>query len=152
MGVVIYIIAKRRRSQSDQVYNVEAAQVDGPPSIIATEYNRTSGGLSGVYSTGPNEQGTTGNKQDDSTKPGILAPTHPVPSYQSDRPPTYTAPVSQVRFADQPYPFSYDAVSLIVYNVRHYFILLGGRETLRNNRRPHLSRADSLDRYWLEVD
>ena len=118
MGLVIYIIAKRRRSQSDQVYNVEAAQVDGPPTIIATEYNRTSGGLSGVYSSGPNEQG---NKQDNSTEPGKLGPTHPVPSYQSDRPPTYTAPVSQVRFADQQYPFSYDAVSymyLPTYRIR----------------------------------
>jgi len=105
LGIVIYVIVKRRRSQGDQEYNVEAAQVDGPPTIIATEYNPTSG-PSGIYSGGPNGHGA-GNK-DHYTEREMTGLSHPDPVYQSERPPTYTAPVSQMTFSDQPYPFAYD--------------------------------------------
>jgi len=107
LGLVIYIIVKRRRSQGDQEYNVEAAQVEGPPTIIATEYNPTSG-PSGIYSAGLNVHGT-GNRKDQFTEREMTGPTHPVAAYQSERPPTYTAPVSQATFPDQSYPFAYDA-------------------------------------------
>jgi hypothetical protein len=103
LGLVIYIIVKRRRAQGDQEYNVEAAQVEGPPTIIATEYNPTSG-PSRIYSAGPNGH-ETGNKD----QQAVTGPTHPESAYQSERPPTYTAPASRVMFADQSYPFAYDA-------------------------------------------
>jgi hypothetical protein len=102
LGMVIYIVVRRRRSHGDQEYNVEAAQVDGPPTIIATEYNPTSG-PSGIYSGGHD----TANK-DHFTEREMTGLSHPAPVYQSERPPTYTAPVSQVKFADQQYPFAYD--------------------------------------------
>jgi hypothetical protein len=107
LGLVIYIIVKRRRAQGDQEYNVEAAQVEGPPTIIATEYNPTSG-PSRIYSAGPNGH-ETGNKD----QQAVTGPTHPESAYQSERPPTYTAPASRVMFADQSYPFAYDAVSCV---------------------------------------
>jgi len=103
LGLVIYIIVKKRRSQGDQEYNVEAAQVDGPPTIIATEYNPTSG-PSGIYSAGPNG---SENKKDQLERE-MTGPTRPISAFQSERPPTYTAPVSQTTFPDK-YPFSYDA-------------------------------------------
>jgi len=106
LGLVIYIIVKRRRSQGEQEYNVEAAQMEGPPTIIATEYNPTSG-PSGIYSGGPNGQNKDSFTEREMTQAAV---SHPLPAYQSERPPTYTAPVSQITFSgsDQPYPFAYD--------------------------------------------
>jgi len=104
VAVVIYIFIKRRRSD-DEEYNVEAAQMEGPPTIIATEYNPTSG-PSGVYSAGPNGHGTGKDKFPEREMTG---PTQPLPAYQSDRLPTYTAPVSQTTFSDRPYPFAYNS-------------------------------------------
>jgi hypothetical protein len=106
LGLVIYII-KRRSSHDDEEYNVEAAQMEGPPTIIATEYNPTSG-PSGIYSGGPNGHGTGKDKFPERE---MSYPTQPLPAYQSDRLPTYTAPVSQTVFSDRPYPFAYDSVS-----------------------------------------
>lgn len=102
LALVIYIIVKRRRSQGEQEYNVEAAQVEGPPTIITTEYNPASG-PSGIYSSEPN-----GHKDEPFTEREM---SHPAPVYEFERPPTYTAPVSKVTFSDQPYPFAYNAVS-----------------------------------------
>jgi len=99
--LVSYIITKRYRSQGDQEYNVEAAQVEGPPTIIGTQYNPASG-PSGVYTSGPNGDGN----KDHFTEREMDAVTHPLPAYQFERAPTYTAPVSQVTFSDQPYPFA----------------------------------------------
>jgi len=101
LALVLYVITKKHRSQGDQEYNVEAAQVEGPPTIIGTQYNPTSG-PSGVYGSGPNGDGN----KDRFTEREMTAVTHPLPAYQSERPPTYTAPVSQVTFSDQPYPFA----------------------------------------------
>jgi len=103
LALVLYIIIKRSRSQGDQEYNVEAAQVEGPPTIIGTQYNPTSG-PSGVYSSGPKGDAN----RDHFTEQEMTAVTQPLPAYQSERPPTYTAPVSQVAFSDRPYPFAYD--------------------------------------------
>jgi len=107
LGMVIHIIIKRRRSEANQEYNVEAGQVEGPPTIISTQYHPTSG-PSRVYNSGSNEQGN----KDHFTERELTAVSRPAPSYQSERPPTYTAPVSQVTFSDQPYPFAYNPVSL----------------------------------------
>jgi len=101
LGLVIYIIIKRRRSQDDEEYNVEAAQMEGPPTIIATEYNPASG-PSGIYTGGH------GTGKDKFPEREMTGPTQPLPAYQSDRLPTYTAPVSQTSF-DRPYPFAYDS-------------------------------------------
>jgi len=103
LGMVIHVIIKRRRSEANQEYNVEAGQVEGPPTIIGTQYHPTSG-PSGVYNSGSNEQGN----KDHFTERELTAVSRPAPSYQSERPPTYTAPVSQVTFSDQPYPFAYN--------------------------------------------
>jgi len=106
LGMVIHIIIKRRRSEADREYNVEAGQVEGPPTIIATQYHPTSG-PSGVYNSGSNGHGS----KDHFTERELGAVSRPAQAYQSERPPTYTAPVSQVTFSDQPYPFAYDPVS-----------------------------------------
>jgi hypothetical protein len=110
LALVICIFAKRRGSpdrSGDQEYNVEAAQVDGPPTIVATEYNPTSG-PAGVYSGSPKSGHVPGGKKSPSAE--MTGPTFPVVAYQSERrPPTYTAPVSQTTFPDQPYPFAYNS-------------------------------------------
>jgi len=103
LGLVIHIIIKRRRSEGDQEYNVEAGQMEGPPTLIATQYHPTSG-PSVVYNSGSNGQGN----KDHFTERELTAVPLPAPAYRSERPPTYTAPVSQVAFSDRPYPFAYD--------------------------------------------
>jgi len=84
---------RRARAASEQEYNVEANQVNGPPTIIATEYNPTSG-PSGIY-----ESPKTGFSVGQSTAQ-MSGPTYPVAAqvYNQHR----TAPVTQTTFA---YPF-----------------------------------------------
>jgi len=92
--LVICVINNRRaRAASEQEYNVEANQVDGPPTIIATEYNPTSG-PSGIYE-GPKSGFSAGQSSAQMT-----GPTYPVAAqvYSQNR----TAPVTQTTF---PYPF-----------------------------------------------
>jgi len=92
--LVICVMNNRRvRAASEQEYNVEANQVDGPPTIIATEYNPTSG-PSGIYE-GPKSGFSAGQSSAQMT-----GPTYPVAAqvYNQNR----TAPVSQTSF---PYPF-----------------------------------------------
>jgi len=81
------------RAASEQEYNVEANQVNGPPTIIATEYNPTSG-PSGIYE-GPKSGFSAGQSSAQMT-----GPTYPVAAqvYSQNR----TAPVTQTSF---PYPF-----------------------------------------------
>jgi len=102
-------IVKSRRSAkaSEQEYNVEASQVDGPPTIIATEYHPNSG-PSGVYSGGPKSGHVTSHATGNAD--GRLSPappSYPAATHQSNMSQNYTAPVSQAAFpASQAYPFS----------------------------------------------
>jgi hypothetical protein len=103
LSLVICVFVRRRtRAVADQEYNVEANQVEGPPTIIATQYDVTSG-PSRVYSAGPKSVENGNN-----TEMSMKGPTMPVAAYQGERPPTYTAPVQQTTFAEQGYPFAYD--------------------------------------------
>ena len=99
--LVICVINNRRaRAASEQEYNVEANQVDGPPTIIATEYNPTSG-PSGIYD-GP-KSGFSGGQ----SSAQMSGPTYPVAAQVTSQ--NRTAPVSQTTFA---YPFpAYSSVS-----------------------------------------
>ena len=91
--VICVIYNRRARAFSEQEYNVEANQVDGPPTIIATEYDPTSG-PSGIYE-GPKSSFSAGQ-----TSAQMTGPTYPVAAqvYNQNR----TAPVTQTSF---PYPF-----------------------------------------------
>jgi len=92
--LVICVINNRRaRAASEQEYNVEANQVNGPPTIIATEYNRMSG-PSGIYQS-PKTGFSVGQGSAQ-----MAGPTYPVAAqvYSQHR----TAPVTQTTFA---YPF-----------------------------------------------
>ncbi|CAA7266746.1 unnamed protein product [Cyclocybe aegerita] len=99
--VVCCIKNRRAAKQAQQEVNVEANQVDGPPTIIATEYHPTAG-PSPVYSPRPGSPAQ------------MSGPAYPVAAHYykgSDtlNPPEYgtrTAPVSQGAFQNQPYPFS----------------------------------------------
>jgi len=88
------IIRRRARAASEQEYNVEANQVNGPPTIIATEYNPTSG-PSGIYE-GPKSGFSAGQ-----SSAQMSGPKYPVAAqvYNQRR----TAPVTQTSFA---YPFA----------------------------------------------
>lgn len=95
--VICVIYNRRARAISEQEYNVEATQVDGPPTIIATEYNPTSG-PSGIYE-GPKSSFSAGQ-----TSAQMEGPTYPVAAqvYNQNRTAATTAPVTQTAF---PYPF-----------------------------------------------
>jgi len=93
LGVMVYMIIRTKRAAAkakDEEYAVEASQVEGPPTIVDTEYHPKSG-PQGVYSGG--------NK----TPPEMSGPTYPVAA-QVHR--TYTAPASQVQFPNPTYPTS----------------------------------------------
>jgi len=94
--VTCFISERRARAASEQEYNVEANQVDGPPTIIDTEYNPTSG-PSGIYE-GPKSGFSAGQ----SSAP-MTGPTYPVAAQVYSQNRTVTAPVSQTLF---PYPFT----------------------------------------------
>jgi hypothetical protein len=92
--LIICVISNRRaRAASDQEYNVEASQVVGPPTIIATEYNPTSG-PSGIYESP--KSGSAGQ-----TTAQMTGPAYPVAAQVYNNQ-TRTAPVAQSTFA---YPF-----------------------------------------------
>jgi hypothetical protein len=122
---LVVCICKNRRNakEAEKEYDVEASQRDGPPTIIATEYNPSSG-PAGVYSGGP--RSATPPNAPDYSRPGtpqvmapqMTGPAVPVAVYHYDynaRPPSqiYTAPLSQqYTFSDQQqqgYPFAYNA-------------------------------------------
>lgn len=97
---------RRTAAASEKEYNVEASQVEGPPTIIATSYDPSSGRASPIYS---------GNKSGNplSPHPQMAGPVHPVAAHQYNNnnayyggPQNFTAPVSQVTFPNQPYPFT----------------------------------------------
>ena len=120
IALSIFLCVKRQRARSAAAvseYNVEANQVQGPPTIIATSYDPASGGASGVYE-GPTD------------KPEMTGPAYPVAAQVNQNymgqpqsaplypggPPGYgspqTAPANRAAFADQGYPFSgYSPVS-----------------------------------------
>lgn len=122
LGLVICVIANRRRAAaSEREYNVEASQMDGPPTIIATEYNPRSG-PSPVYGVdGPKAaRFAIGNL---SPSPQVSGPRFPSATHQYNNSNAYyynsnapepqmsqtrTAPVSQASFTQnkQPYPFN----------------------------------------------
>jgi hypothetical protein len=92
LSLVICVIRKRlTAAASEQEYNVEASQVHGPPTIIATEYDPTSG-PSGVYGSPKSGFGQTSAQ--------MTGPTYPVAAQAYDQ--HRTAPVTQSTF---PYPF-----------------------------------------------
>jgi len=87
-----------RRAAASEVYNVEASQVHGPPTIIATEYHPTSG-PSGVYG-GPRSSFRNGQ-----TGPQMTGPAYPVAA-QVSKNQTRTAPVTQCTFPNPPPGYS----------------------------------------------
>jgi len=98
--LAVCIIRHRRAAiVSETEYNVEASQVNGPPTIIATSYDPASRRASPVYSA-----------KDDgylSPHPQMTGPMYPAAVHQYDgSQANYTAPVSQVAFANKPYPFT----------------------------------------------
>jgi hypothetical protein len=109
------IRSRRRAAAEEKEYNVEASQVQGPPTIIATEYNPGSG-PSPVYSAGyKTAQFDIGHL---SPSPQMSGPAFPASTRQYNNSTSYynnqlpvpsmvqnhTAPVSQVSFPE-PYPF-----------------------------------------------
>jgi hypothetical protein len=100
--VVCVINARRARAAAEQEYNVEANQVDGPPTIIATEYNPTSG-PSGIYE-GPKSGFSPGQ-----SSAQMSGPTYPVAAQVYSQTRTVTAPVTKTAFPNP--PPSYSSVS-----------------------------------------
>lgn len=98
--LVICVINNRRaRAAAEQEYNVEANQVDGPPTIIATEYNPTSG-PSGIYE-GPRSGFSPGQSSAQMT-----GPTYPVAAQVYSQTRTVTAPVTKTAFPNPPPGYS----------------------------------------------
>jgi hypothetical protein len=98
--LVICVINNRRaRAAAEREYNVEANQVDGPPTIIATEYNPTSG-PSGIYE-GPKSGFSAGQSSAQMT-----GPTYPVAAQVYSQTRTVTAPVTQSVFPNPPPGYS----------------------------------------------
>jgi hypothetical protein len=99
--LVICVINNRRAraAAAEQEYNVEANQVDGPPTIIATEYNPTSG-PSGIYE-GPKSGFSAGQSSAQMT-----GPTYPVAAQVYSQTRTVTAPVTQSVFPNPPPGYS----------------------------------------------
>jgi len=102
--LTVCIVRNRRASAaSEKEYNLEASQVNGPPTIIATSYDPNSG-PSPVYSANGHQEGRL------SPQPPMTGPMYPATTYNNNsyyaNQQTYTAPVSQATFPNQPYPFS----------------------------------------------
>lgn len=76
--------------------------MSGPPTIIGTQYNPTSG-ASGIYSGG-------------GFAPQMSGPSVPVSAHRP-RDVSYTAPHSQIAFSEQPYPSVYSPVSVPISHV-----------------------------------
>lgn len=103
IGAMAVCIIRNRRAAaaSEEEYNVEASQMDGPATIVDTAYHPRSG-PSAVYGGGK-------------TPPEMSSPSFPVAAqlpttYASDANANrnYTAPVYQVQFSQPPpaYPFT----------------------------------------------
>jgi len=115
LGVLVVCIIRNRRAAaaSEKEYNMEASQMEGPPTIIATEYNPRLG-PSPVYSAGgqPNTAHVIGNLSPQPPTPQMSGPSFPATAYQynsnndGQRYFHQTAPAHQVSFPDQPYPFT----------------------------------------------
>jgi len=100
---------RRAAAASEKEYNVEASQVEGPPTIIATSYDPSSGRASPVY--GGKKSGNPDGGL--SPHPQMTGPIYPAAAHQYNNnsayyggPQNFTAPVSQVAFPNQPYPFT----------------------------------------------
>lgn len=111
LSLVVCLVRNRRNAaNTEKEYNVEASQVEGPPTIIATEYNRHSG-PSPVYSgqkTGPM---TAGGPQPPMTGPAYPASAQHYNGNMYYNGQNQTAPHSQATFP-QTHPFtSYSPVS-----------------------------------------
>jgi len=96
LATLTVCIVRNRRTPAGE-YNVEASQVDGPPTIIATAYD-PSLGPSPVYSARQ-----SGN-------PDMSGPMYPASVHQSNNKyltsqPHHTAPGTQASFQNQSYPF-----------------------------------------------
>lgn len=112
-ALVVCIIRNRRATAaSEKEYNVEASQMNGPPTIIATEYNPRSG-PSPVYSAGgqPNTAYVIGNLSPQPPTPQMSGPSFPATvhynhNYDGQKFFHMTAPPHQASFPDQPYPVS----------------------------------------------
>jgi hypothetical protein len=114
--LVVCIIRNRRAAAaSEKEYNMEASQMEGPPTIIATEYNRHSG-PSPVYSAGGHPKSAqfaigsgrlSPQPPSQMSGPSFPATVHHNNNYnESQKYFNQTAPVHQVSFPDQPYPFT----------------------------------------------
>jgi len=112
--LVVCIIRNRRAAAaSEREYNMEASQMQGPPTIIATEYNRHSG-PSPVYSADghpKSAQFAIGSGHLSPQPPQMTGPSFPATVHHNNynegqKYLNQTAPVHQVSFPDQPYPSS----------------------------------------------
>jgi len=108
--LVVFIIRNRRAAAaSEKEYNVEASQMAGPPTIIATQYNPRLG-PSPVYSAGdqPNTAHIIGDlsPQPQMSGPSFPATVHHNKNDDSQKHFHQTAPANQVSFPDQSYPFT----------------------------------------------
>jgi len=110
--LVVFIIRNRRaNAASEKEYNVEASQMDGPPTIIATEYNPRLG-PSPVYSSGgqPNTAHVIGDLSPQPQTPQMSGPSFPATVYHNNNDSQkhfhQTAPAHQASFQDQSYPFT----------------------------------------------
>jgi len=101
-------VVRRRRAAQDKEYDVEVSQMDGPPTIIGTQYDPTSG-ASGIYSGG--------------FAPQMSGPAYPVSAYRPNDA-SYTAPHSQTTFSEQPYPPVYSPAACTEDGVRQWRICI----------------------------
>lgn len=108
LGVLVVFILRNRRAAaaSEKEYNVEASQMDGPPTIIATQYNPRSG-PSPVYSAGgqPHVIGDL-SPQPQMSGPSFPATVHHNKNDDSQKHFHQTAPPYQESFQAQSYPFT----------------------------------------------
>jgi len=108
--LVVFIIRNRRAAAaSEKEYNVEASQMAGPPTIIATQYNPRLG-PSPVYSAG-DQPNTAHIIVDLSPQPQMSGPSFPATVHHNKNDDSQkhfhqTAPANQVSFPDQSYPFT----------------------------------------------
>jgi len=96
LALLVFCVIRGRRKAlaSEEEYNVEASQVDGPPTIIDTAYHPKSG-PSGVY--------TGGRGSPEMSGPAYPATAQP---HFGDPGRNFSAPISQVRFPEPGYPFT----------------------------------------------
>ncbi|PPQ99373.1 hypothetical protein CVT24_009203 [Panaeolus cyanescens] len=93
--LVICVVKNRQKAADDQLeYNVEASQMHGPPTIIATEYH-PGAGPTGLITGGGRIRSPDMKQLNDPS------PTLPVPAYYpGESPQNHTAPAMPPRFAE----------------------------------------------------